>query len=46
MIDGVSRRGFLRTAAALAAGWGQAAGVRRLDPHRVFGNAFPDRLFA
>lgn len=28
-------------------GWGQAAGVlERLDPHRVFGNAFLDRLFA
>lgn len=30
-----------------AEGWGQAAGVlERLDPHRVFGNAFLDRLFA
>jgi hypothetical protein len=28
-------------------GWGQAAGaLERLDPHRVFGNAFLDRLFA
>ncbi|MFF1325582.1 cholesterol oxidase substrate-binding domain-containing protein [Streptomyces chartreusis] len=28
-------------------GWGQAAGVlERLDPHRVFRNAFLDRLFA
>lgn len=28
-------------------GWGQAAGIlEQLDPHRVFGNAFLDRLFA
>ncbi|MFB6936399.1 cholesterol oxidase substrate-binding domain-containing protein [Streptomyces chartreusis] len=28
-------------------GWGRAAGVlERLDPHRVLGNAFWDRLFA
>nr|WP_290129389.1 hypothetical protein [Streptomyces chartreusis] len=42
MIDSFSRRGFLREE-----GWGRAAGVpERLDPHRVFGNASLDRLFA